>query len=142
MKLKLTFLVLSECADVVKNHKCDYCGATLSECADENKDHKCEYCGNTVSEHKWADATCKAPKTCEICGKTEGKVADHQYGDWETVKEATTKEEGEQKKTCKVCGDTVTEAALKSGFSDYSNYIQLFKKQFGMTPLQYKKNLS
>lgn len=39
-------------------------------------------------------------------------------------------------------GDTVTEAALKSGFSDYSNYIQLFKKQFGITPLQYKKNLS
>ena len=38
-------------------------------------------------------------------------------------------------------GDTVTEAALKSGFSDYSNYIQLFKKQFGMTPLQYKKKL-
>ena len=39
-------------------------------------------------------------------------------------------------------GDTVTEAAIKSGFSDYSNYIQLFKKQFGITPLQYKKNLS
>lgn len=39
-------------------------------------------------------------------------------------------------------GDTVTEAALKSGFSDYSNYIQLFKKQFGITPLQYKKNFS
>ena len=36
-------------------------------------------------------------------------------------------------------GDTVTEAALKSGFSDYSNYIQLFRKQFGLTPLQYKK---
>ena len=109
-KCDLCGAVLSECADVVKNHKCDYCGATLSECADENNDHKCEYCGNTVSEHKWADATCKAPKTCEICGKTEGKVADHKYGDWETVKEATTKEEGEQKKTCKVCGDTVTEA--------------------------------
>lgn len=37
-------------------------------------------------------------------------------------------------------GDSVTEAALKSGFSDYSNYIQLFRKQFGLTPLQYKKN--
>ncbi len=36
-------------------------------------------------------------------------------------------------------GDTVTEAAIKSGISDYSNYIQLFKKQFGMTPLSYKK---
>ena len=36
-------------------------------------------------------------------------------------------------------GDMVADAAAKSGFSDYSNYIQLFKKQFGMTPLQYKK---
>lgn len=36
-------------------------------------------------------------------------------------------------------GDTVTEAALKSGFSDYSHYIQLFRKEFGITPLQYKK---
>ncbi len=36
-------------------------------------------------------------------------------------------------------GKTVTEAALKSGFSDYSNYIQLFRRQFGVTPLQYKK---
>lgn len=38
-------------------------------------------------------------------------------------------------------GMSVTEAAAKSGFSDYSNYIQLFKKQFGMTPGQYKKML-
>ncbi len=36
-------------------------------------------------------------------------------------------------------GDSITEAALKSGFGDYSNYIQLFRKQFGLTPLQYKK---
>jgi len=36
-------------------------------------------------------------------------------------------------------GEPVTEAALKSGFSDYSNYIQLFRRQFGFTPLQYKK---
>ena len=37
-------------------------------------------------------------------------------------------------------GSSVTEAAFKSGFSDYSNYIQLFRKQFKITPLQYKKN--
>jgi len=36
-------------------------------------------------------------------------------------------------------GHSVTEAALKSGFTDYSNYIQHFRKQFGLTPLQYKK---
>lgn len=37
-------------------------------------------------------------------------------------------------------GESVTEAATKSGFTDYSNYIQLFRRQFGVTPLQYKKN--
>lgn len=36
-------------------------------------------------------------------------------------------------------GDSITDAAIKSGFSDYSNYIQIFRKQFGFTPLQYKK---
>lgn len=42
---------------------------------------------------------------------------------------------------CLRSGDSVTEAALKCGFSDYSNYIQLFRRQFGMTPLQYKKEI-
>lgn len=36
-------------------------------------------------------------------------------------------------------GETVTDAAVKSGFSDYSNYVQLFRKQFDITPLQFKK---
>ena len=38
-------------------------------------------------------------------------------------------------------GLSVSEAGLKSGFYDYSNYIQLFKKQFSITPLQYKLNI-
>jgi len=38
-------------------------------------------------------------------------------------------------------GESVTDAARKSGFSDYSNFIQLFRKQFGMTPGDYKKML-
>lgn len=38
-------------------------------------------------------------------------------------------------------GESVSEAALKSGFEDYSNFIQLFKKQFGITPLKYKKSI-
>ena len=38
-------------------------------------------------------------------------------------------------------GNSITEAALQSGFSDHSNYIQLFRKQFGITPLQYKKKI-
>ena len=37
-------------------------------------------------------------------------------------------------------GCTVTEVSEKSGFSDYSNFIALFKNTYGTTPLKYKKN--
>jgi len=36
-------------------------------------------------------------------------------------------------------GCSVTQAAQNSGFADYSHYIQLFRKQFGVTPMQYQK---
>ena len=35
-------------------------------------------------------------------------------------------------------GMSVREVAEASGFSDYSNYIRLFRNRFGITPLQYK----
>lgn len=35
-------------------------------------------------------------------------------------------------------GKTVLTACMESGFSDYSNYIRLFKKRFMITPKQYK----
>ena len=37
-------------------------------------------------------------------------------------------------------GCTVAEASVQSGFSDYSNFIALFKNTYGITPLKYKKN--
>ena len=46
--------------------------------------------------HIWKDATCEEPKTCAICGKTEGKALDHKWED------ATC----EEAKTCKRCGET------------------------------------
>ena len=30
-------------------------------------------------EHEWSDATCTAPKTCSVCGATEGEVAEHTF---------------------------------------------------------------
>lgn len=36
-------------------------------------------------------------------------------------------------------GASATEACMRSGFSDLSHFIVLFKKKFGQTPLQYKK---
>ncbi len=59
----------------------------------------CKLCGETEGEplgHDWQDATCEKPKTCANCGKTEGEALGH---DWE---EATCTEP----KTCKRCGAT------------------------------------
>lgn len=39
-------------------------------------------------------------------------------------------------------GKSVTETCFDSGFSDCSKFISLFKKNFGMTPLKYKKKFS
>lgn len=36
-------------------------------------------------------------------------------------------------------GESVSNVAFKSGFSDYSRFISVFKKQFGTTPLKYQK---
>ena len=36
-------------------------------------------------------------------------------------------------------GSSVSESAARCGFSDYSNYIQLFRRQFGMTPGKYRR---
>lgn len=47
-------------------------------------------------KHEWTEATCEAPRTCSLCGKTEGEVVDH------TWTEATC----EAPKTCSVCGTT------------------------------------
>ena len=39
-------------------------------------------------------------------------------------------------------GASVLYACMESGFTDYSNYIRLFKKRFSITPKQYKDNMA
>ena len=50
--------------------------------------------------HDWKDATCTAPKTCSVCGATEGSALGHSW------KDATCTEP----KTCSACGATEGEA--------------------------------
>ncbi|MBR3875147.1 MAG: hypothetical protein IKJ25_00020, partial [Clostridia bacterium] len=38
---------------------------------------------HTAHECVWSEATCQAPKTCSICGATDGEKADHNYVDGE-----------------------------------------------------------
>lgn len=54
-------------------------------------------CGHT---HKFADATCIKPKTCMVCGETEGKPLGHDWQEADCV----------NPKICKVCGETEGES--------------------------------
>ena len=60
-------------------------------------DGTCNECGESRAvSHSWKDADCVSPKTCTICGATEGDALTH---DW---LEATCT----APKTCRVCGRT------------------------------------
>lgn len=50
-----------------------------------------------VCSHQYMDATCTIPKTCSICGMTEGAAAGHNFSDATCTKPMT----------CVICGATV-----------------------------------
>lgn len=49
-----------------------------------------------VCQHQWEDATCKAPKTCALCGAEEGNPLPHTWSEADCLKP----------KTCTVCQET------------------------------------
>ena len=51
-------------------------------------------------KHEWKDATCTAPKTCNLCGETEGEALPHTWVDANC----------ETAKTCSECGATEGDA--------------------------------
>ncbi len=64
----------------------------------------CSICGFTEGgtlEHTWNDPTCSIPKTCSVCGTTEGDTLEHNWLDATCTK----------KKTCSVCEETTGELA-------------------------------
>ncbi len=52
--------------------------------------------------HTWVDATCTAPKTCSVCGATEGSELGHNYED--DVVKPTETSHGYTRHTCSRCG--------------------------------------
>ena len=64
-------------------------------------------CGETECAHEWSEATCSAPKTCSLCGITEGETLAHSWVD------ATY----EAPKTCSACGATEGEPLEKPKYS-------------------------
>ena len=58
-------------------------------------------------DHQWEEATCIAPKTCTLCGKTKGKTIEHNYMDANC----------DFPKTCSYC-DATTGKALGHNYVD------------------------
>ena len=65
------------------------------------------------AEHQWQEAACYSPKTCSVCGATEGGPV-HQYEIFST-QEATCVEPGKIEYFCKICDDPMYEEILPTG---------------------------
>ena len=77
--------------------------------------YTCSACGDSyvadevaALDHSWTDATCTAPKTCTLCGATEGETLGHAAVTYSFVNNTHTF-------TCTVCGEVAfTQAAASS----------------------------
>ena len=57
--------------------------------------------------HEWAAATCENPKTCNICGETEGSALGHTDGEWILTEEATLVDVGVEELICTRCNESL-----------------------------------
>lgn len=90
---------------------CEVCGEKLADplghtvlaeatCTESSV---CSVCSVTLKEalgHTWIKATCKAPKTCSVCGTQEGGLGEHTAGTAATYWRASV---------CSLCGASVGE---------------------------------
>ena len=79
----------------------------------------CPYCGAKRHEHTWKEATCTEPKTCTVCGATEGALSGHQWDEGTVLYEATCQKIGVKSSACTVCGETQLEKIPK----DPANHV-------------------
>ena len=72
--------------------------------------------------HTWKNATCTVPKTCSVCGATEGSALGHDYKS--VVTAPTVNSAGYTTHTCSRCGDS---------YKDSYTYLITFKNSDGTT---------
>lgn len=121
-----------ELVETVKEPTCTEAGEGEFKCAvcEETKTDAIEATGHVEGEAKTenlVDATCTekgsydAVVYCEVCGEKLSEehlvteAVGHDWDDGEVTKEATCGEDGEETFTCKVCGETKTEAIKATG---------------------------
>lgn len=86
--------LLHKYSDIITNPTCTNGGYTT---------HTCSVCGDSFRDsntkatgHSWTDATCTVPKSCSLCGSTEGDSTGH---NWNAATCTTPK-------TCSKCSST------------------------------------
>ena len=99
--------------------------------------YKCSRCGDTykgdttsATGHTWVAANCTTPKTCSVCGATEGSALGHTSSDWIIDVAATYDSSGSKHKECTVCGAVLETATIEKltveapqiALSLYDNY--------------------
>lgn len=80
------------------------------------------YQASTGAGHSWQDATCTTPKTCTVCGTSEGGTSGHSWSGWEQAQAPTCTAAGEKHRLCTTCGTEETEVIPASGHS-YEKYL-------------------
>ena len=88
---------------------------------------RCDYTTKVEKEangHSWVAATCTAPKTCSVCGATEGEANGH-TAEALPGKDATCEEKGlTEGSKCSVCGEVLVDqeeiAAKGHAWSDWT----------------------
>ena len=99
----LMIVALAACGDKKCDHAHDNaCDVSCNECGEER----------TIT-HDWNDATCLTPKTCKVCGATEGEALGH---DWMAA-------DCESARSCSVCGATDGEALGHNTEEDDGNCL-------------------
>lgn len=66
----------------------------------------CKICGKTEGEplgHDWKEATCTEAKRCVRCQVTEGEALGHDWDKWIVTKKPTTTEGGQEERSCTRC---------------------------------------
>ena len=63
----------------------------------------CATKGPCKEGHTWTDATCKEPKTCQVCNITEGIAVEHSYSEYTIITEPTCAENGKEEAVCIWC---------------------------------------
>ena len=111
MRRFLTFILVLAIA-VVALAGCDLINQIIpggcTEHVDENGDRVCDKCGDSIGSshiHSWAGANCTSPRTCSICGATQGEALGHAEEGLDG-KDATCTSTGLTEGTkCSVCGE-------------------------------------